>query len=110
MRHHFADFLDRTEDYWTIIPNDERYSYSLDKKYNNKSDVKIVTINKEDKNWKQIFEFPNIEEITLHEPNKEQIESIINLTQIKRLRISFLRTNDIEFIINFQNLEELVLE
>jgi hypothetical protein len=46
----------------------------------------------------------------LHEPNKEQIESIINLTQIKRLRISFLRTNDIEFIINFQNLEELVLE
>lgn len=110
MRHHFADFLDRTEDYWTIVPNDERYSYSLDKKYHHKSDVKIVTISKNDKNWKKIFDFPNIEEITLHEPNKEQIESIRNLTQIKRLRISFLRTNNIEFIINFQNLEELVLE
>lgn len=110
MRHHFADFLDRTEDYWTIVPNDERYSYSLDKKYQNKSDVKIATISKEDKNWKQIFDFPNIEEITLHEPNKEQIESIRNLKQIKRLRISFLRTNDIEFIGNLQNLEELVLE
>lgn len=110
MKHHFADFLDRNEDYWTIVPNIERYSYSIENISNEKKNVKIVTINKNDKDWKQILNFANIEEITLDSPNREQIETISKLTQIKRLRISFLRTNDIEFISNLTNLEELVME
>lgn len=28
MKHHFVDFLDRTGDYWTTIPNRERFSES----------------------------------------------------------------------------------
>ncbi|WDF46533.1 leucine-rich repeat domain-containing protein [Chryseobacterium sp. KACC 21268] len=110
MRHHFADFLDKENDYWTIVPNVERYSYSLDTIIDDNSNVKIATLNKNDRNWKQVFDFPNIEEITLDEPNKEQVESLNNLTNIKRLRISFLRITDIEFISNLTNLEELVLE
>ncbi len=110
MRHHFADFLDRENDYWTIVPNVERFSYSLDENIDDKAKVKIVTLNKNDKNWKQIFDFPYIEEITLNEPSKEQFQALENFKNIKRLRISFLRINDIGFISNLTNLEELVLE
>lgn len=110
MRHHFADFLDRENDYWTIVPNVERFSYSLDENIDDKANVKIVILNKNDKNWKQILNFPYIEEITLNEPSKEQVQAIENLQNIKRLRISFLRINNIDFISNLTNLEELVLE
>jgi len=82
----------------------------LDENINDKAKVKIVTLNKTDKNWKQIFDFPNIEEITLDEPSKEQVQALENLQNIKRLRISFFRNNDIDFISNLTNLEELVLE
>ena len=110
MKHHFGDFLDRTDNYWTIIPNVERYSYSANKEIKNKEEVKILTISKNDNNWKQVFNCPNIEEITLHEPSKEQVQRIRELTQIKRLRITHLRTKDIEFIGELINLEEIVLE
>lgn len=110
MRHHFADLLDRSENYWTIVPNVERYSYSLDKNLTDKENVKILTINKNDKNWSQIFDYPNLEELTLDEPNKEQVNALKKLKQLKRLRISFYRTPDIEFISDLINIEELVFE
>ena len=110
MKHHFADFLDREGDYWTTIPNMERYAYSADKKIKDTEKVKILTVSKDDKNWKQVFDCPNIEEITLHEPSKEQVESTRILTDIVRLRITHLRTKDIDFISELNNLEELILE
>jgi len=110
MKHHFADFLDREGDYWTTIPNMERYAYSADKKIKDTEKVKILTISKDDKNWKQVFDCPNIEEITLHEPSKEQVESTRILTDIVRLRVTHLRTKDIDFISELNNLEELILE
>jgi len=110
MKHHFADFLDRTGDYWTIIPNIERFSHSSDGVIAIKEDVKILTISKDHKNWKQVFDCPNLEELTLHEPSKEQALAIGKLTQIKRLRVTFFRTPDIEFIGDLENLEELILE
>jgi Leucine-rich repeat (LRR) protein len=110
MKHHFADFLDREGDYWAIIPNRERYAYSADKKIKDTEKVKILTISKYDKNWKQVFDCPNIEEITLHEPSKEQVESIRILTDVERLRVTHLRTKDIDFISELNNLEELILE
>lgn len=110
MKHHFTDLLDRTGDYWTIIPNKERYSFSADKDINNKNDVKVLTISKQDKHWNQVFDCPNIEEVTLNDPSKEQIEEIQKLGQIKRLRLSFFRAKDIEFIANLENLEEVVFE
>lgn len=110
MKHHFADFLDRTGNYWTIIPNNERFIYSLDDEVTDKNSIKIITIGKNDRHWKLIFEFPNLEELTLHEPSKEQLEAISSLTQLKRLRITHARPKNIEFIESLENIEELVFE
>ncbi|MBS1531618.1 MAG: leucine-rich repeat domain-containing protein [Bacteroidetes bacterium] len=110
MKHHFGDFLDRTSDYWSIVPNIQRYAYDSDGIIKNKDEVKILTIGKQHENWKQILECPNLEELTLHDPSKEQVQSIRKLTQLKRLRITFFRTTDIEFIGDLNNLEELILE
>lgn len=112
MKHHFRDFLDRTGDYWTTIPNRERFAFIADFEIANKDKVKILTISKtQDKtHWKQIFDCPNLEELTLHDPSKEQVQTIRKLTNIKRLRITFFRATDIEFIGDLENLEELILE
>jgi Leucine-rich repeat (LRR) protein len=112
MKHHFGDFLDRTSDYWTTIPNRERYAFIADFQIANKDKVKVLTISKiQDKfNWEQIFDCQNLEELTLHDPSKEQVQAIRKLTKIKRLRVTFFRATDIEFISDLQNLEELILE
>ena len=110
MKHHFADLLDREGSYWSMVPNIERYAYSADQEILDKDAVRVITISKNDKCWKQIFDLKNLEELTLHEPSKEQVESIIKLPQLIRLRISHLRTPDINFISNLSSLEELVLE
>ncbi len=112
MRHHFGDFLDRTGDYWTTIPNRERFSFIADFEIPNKDEVKILTISKTQSkiHWEQIFDCSNLEELTLHDPSKEQVQDIRKLTSIKRLRVTFFRATDIEFIGDLQNLEELILE
>ena len=112
MKHHFGDFLDRTGDYWTTIPNRERFAFIANFEIANKDEVKILTISKtQDKiYWEQIFDCQNLEELTLHDPNKEQIQAIRRLTNIKRLRITFFRATDIQFIGDLSNLEELILE
>ncbi len=110
MKHHFGDFLDRTDDYWTIVPNVERYSYATDVDIDDKEAVKILTISKHHKYWKQVFNCPNLEELTLHDASKEQVQAICTLIQLKRLRITFFRTSDIEFIGDLENLEELIFE
>ncbi|MCZ2129330.1 MAG: leucine-rich repeat domain-containing protein [Bacteroidia bacterium] len=112
MKHHFGDFLDRTSDYWTTIPNRERFAFIADFEIANKEEVKILTISKhqDEKYWKQVFDCLNLEELTLHDPSKEQVQAIRKLTNIKRLRVTFFRATDIEFISDLQNLEELILE
>ena len=112
MKHHFGDLLDRTDDYWTTIPNRERFAFIADFEIKNKVEVKILTISKTQSNahWEQIFQCPNLEELTLHDPSKEQVQRIGELTNLKRLRVSFFRATDIEFIGDLHNLEELILE
>lgn len=110
MKHHFGDFLDRTGDYWTIVPNRERYAYTADDNIIDKEAVIILTISKSHGNWEQVFECSNLEELTLHDPSKEQVQSIRKLTQLKRLRVTFFRTSDIEFVSDLYNLEELIFE
>jgi len=112
MKHHFGDHLDRTGDYWTTIPNRKRFAFIAYFEIANKDEVKILTISKTQAkvHWEQIFECPNLEELTLHDPSKEQVQQIQKLTQLKRLRVTFFRAKDIEFIGNLQNLEELILE
>jgi hypothetical protein len=46
MKHHFGDFLDRKGDYWTTIPNRERFAFIADFEIANKGEVKILTISK----------------------------------------------------------------
>ena len=110
MKHHFADFLDRNDDYWTLIPNRERYSYSVKNAPENPDDIKIITIGNDDEKWEDITEYKNLEEVTLHEPSKKQLEVVSKLINIKRLRVTYLRTKNIDFISSLINVEELVLE
>jgi len=110
MKHHFADLLDREGNYWTIVPNVKRFAYTLENNKRNDQEIKIVTIEKYDKDWDRIFKMPKLEEITFHEPSKTQLKEIGNLKQIKRLRISYARPKNIEFIADLSNLEEVIFE
>jgi len=110
MKHHFGDMLDREGDYWTVVPNRERYEYSIGELPPHSKEITIVTVSKHDENWERILTFPNLQEVTLHEPSKEQLEALSQLTEIKRLRITHVRPKTIEFISALKNVEELVLE
>lgn len=110
MKHHFADLLDREGGYWTIVPNRERYDYALGDVPAGSKDIKIVTVGRDDSHWGRIFTLPNLEELTLHEPSAEQLQSVSRLWTLKRLRITHARPKNIDFIGKLVNLEELVLE
>lgn len=110
MKHHFGDMLDRDGDYWTVVPNRERYAYFVGNVASGSKEITIATISKDDEEWERIFSFPNLVEVTLHEPSKEQIESVSKIVGLKRLRITHARPKSIEFIERLVNIEELILE
>ena len=110
MKHHFGDYLDRDGDYWTIVPNRERHAYAIGDVPAGSKEITIVTIGRDEKNWERVFTLPNLEELTLHEPSKEQLLAISTLVSLKRLRITHARPKDINFIGSLVNVEELVLE
>ncbi len=110
MKHHYADLLDRKSGHWTMVANADRHIYRIgDFKAAQKS-VSIVTMSKDDQNWELIGSLPNLTELTLHEPSKEQLEFVSTLWRLKRLRITHARPKSIEFIARLQAIEELVLE
>ena len=110
MKHHFADFLDREGNYWKLVPNRERYAYRIGNQSVSDEKITITTIGDADSDWKRVFELPNLEELTLHQPSKEQLHGIEELSKLKRLRITHARPTDISFISSLTNIEELVLE
>jgi len=110
MRHHFGDFLDRDGGYWTTIPNRDRYAFRIGDVPSGSKEVTIVTIGKEDANWSRALTLPNLEELTLHDPTKEQLGAIGELHSLKRLRVTHARPQSIEFIHSLRGVEELVLE
>jgi hypothetical protein len=110
MRHHFGDFLDRDQGYWTLVPNRERYAYRIRDVPAGSPEVTIVTIGKDDRNWSRALTLPNLEELTLHEPTKEQLHAVGALRAVKRLRITHARPRTIDFIAAMEGIEELVLE
>lgn len=110
MRHHFGDFLDREGGYWTIVPNRERYSYRIGDVPEGSPDITIVTIGKDDERWERVRTLPNLEELTLHEPTKEQLAGLGSLRTVKRLRVTHARLKDIDLIGAMTSVEELVLE
>jgi len=107
MKYHFGDFLDRDGDYWTIVPNRERYCRGLD---DIDEESKILTLYGSDSNYGRVRELSNLEELTLHEPSKEQLAFLSNLEQLRCLRITHARSKDLGFIEPLVNVEQLVLE
>ena len=110
MKHHFGDLLDRDGDYWTIVPNRERYAYQIADVPDGSTEITVATIGSGDDCWRKVFTFPQLEELTLHEPSPGQLLAIADLPRLKRLRLTHARPKDIEFIRSLQNLEEVVLE
>jgi hypothetical protein len=88
----------------------ERYAYSATSEIPDKSLVKILTISKTHEYWRQAFDCPNLEELTLNDPSQEQLAAMPHFRSIRRLRISFLRTPSIAFIAHCPQVEELILE
>lgn len=110
MKHHFGDLLDRKGEYWHLVPNMERYAYDLGNVPANSNEIRVVTIGRGNENWERIFTFPNLEELTLHEPSERQLASLPEAAGIKRLRITHARAKNLDFLRQLENVEELVLE
>ena len=110
MKHHFGDLLDRGGDYWSFVPNAERYAYQIGDVQAAQKGVSILTVTKTDKNWELLSTLPNLEELTLHEPSAEQLQHVSTLWRLKRLRITHARPKNVEFVSRLHGLEELILE
>lgn len=110
MKHHFGDFLDRSQGHWSMVPNRERWTYHFADVQDAPSSQSILTITKKDSNWKRIRELSQLEELTLHEPSKEQMQCLEHLTGLARLRITHARPTSLDFLCGLRNLRELVLE
>jgi hypothetical protein len=110
MKHHFGDMLERDGGYWTIVPNRERYAHRIGDVPEGCRDTKIATIGAEDEAWTRVRTFPNLEELTLHEPTSDQLCMVSELVPLKRLRITHARPKDLAFLRSLTNVEELVLE
>ncbi|WP_298022496.1 hypothetical protein [uncultured Campylobacter sp.] len=110
MIHHFADLLDRKDDYWAMVPNRERFAFALNGPVADKQSLRIATIGANTPFWEQIFECGDLQELTLHLPSKEQITALRRLRQLKRLRITRVQVKNIDFLAELPLLQELVLE
>lgn len=92
------------------MPNRERHDYRIGDVPLGSPEITIVTIGKADANWARVATLPNLEELTLHEPTKEQLAAVSELSSLKRLRVTHARPKSIDFIQPLENVEELVLE
>ncbi len=110
MKHHFGDSLDREGDYWTVVPNAERYAHTIGDVASGSEVITVATVGSADSAWKNVFTFPNLEELTLHKPTQQQLQAITELTTLKRLRVTHARPKELDFITSLPNIEELVLE
>ncbi|MCK5943406.1 MAG: leucine-rich repeat domain-containing protein [Planctomycetes bacterium] len=110
MKHHFADFLDREGGYWTITPNHERYRQGIADVPDGSPEVVVATIGKATPNWERVFDFPNLEELTLHEPSQEQFAAVGRARSVRRLRVTHHRAKTIEPLAEAAGVEELILE
>lgn len=110
MKHHFGDLLDRAGDYWTMVPNRERYAYRIGDVPAGSPHVSVATMGAADEAWRNVFSLPALEELTLHEPSLDQLQAISELPKLKRLRITHARPQNIDFLRSLTDLEELVFE
>ncbi len=64
MIHHFADLLDRKDDYWAMVPNRERFAFAINGPVTDKQSLQIATIGADTPFWEQIFECGDLQELT----------------------------------------------
>jgi hypothetical protein len=76
MRHHFGDFLDRESGHWNMTPNRARYGQDPERFADGDPAVTAATIGKDTADWRRIATFPNLVELTLHEPSATQLEAV----------------------------------
>ncbi|HEU5074873.1 MAG TPA: leucine-rich repeat domain-containing protein [Polyangiaceae bacterium] len=93
-----------------MVPNRDRHAYRIGDVPAGSPEITIATIGKGEANWSRITSLPNLEELTLHEPTKEQLAALGELRSIKRLRISHARLKSIDLIRALGHVEELILE
>lgn len=110
MKHHFADVLDRSDKYWTITPNRERWSCHFTDLSQAPEDISRLTITKNDINWQRVKELEQLVELTLHEPDQSQLNALAGLPKLTALRISHARPKTLEMLAGQTALRELVLE
>lgn len=51
--------------------------------------ITIATLGANGSWWRNVFTFPNLEQLTLHEPTLEQLQAVAELTALKRLPCVF---------------------
>ncbi|WP_313437933.1 hypothetical protein [Stenotrophomonas sp.] len=110
MKHHYADFLDRTGDTWTLTPNAQRWSCHVDDLVDVPDDIERLMVTAGDRNWERMLQLPLLRELTLHEPSQAQLASLAQLPQLTALRISHARPKMLAMLEGMQALRELVLE
>lgn len=71
--------------------------------------IKAIAFRKDTQNWQAIFEQPELEELVIHSPNREQLAALARLPQLKRLHLILARVKDIAFLGELGQLEELAL-
>jgi len=110
MKHHWADFLMRDLGHWNFTENRHRWNSYFDDLENVPANAETVTINSDTKNWKILPTLTSVVELTLHEAKREHLQPIKLPPNIKRLRITHARPQDINFIAAADQIEELILE
>ncbi len=110
MKHHFADLLDRSADYWTITPNRERWSCHFDDLSEAPDTVSKLTITRNDKNWQKAKSFEQLTELTLHEPDQSQLGALADFPKLTALRISHARPKTLAMLEGLTALREVVFE
>lgn len=110
MKHHFANLLEDANPYWSISPNAERWKHHFDDLADAPSDTCKLTITRDDAHWQRIFDLSALTELTLHEPNPQQLDALFRLPNLTALRISHARPKSLEMLENLDQLRELVLE
>lgn len=110
MKHHFADWLDRTDGHWTMTPNVERWRHHHPDVATAAATTRVLTITGTDVNWEAVATLTQLEELTLDTPRPAQLAFVAKLVGLKRLRVTHARPASLEFVRALVRLEEVVLE
>lgn len=111
VNHHWGDFLDRTvKGMWTMSANAQRWRHHYSDLEEAPEDTSILTLTRDDQNWRRATQLKGLRELTLHQPSQEQLAALESFPQISALRISHARPKDLNFLLGQPALRELVLE